>query len=635
MPRSMLKNYNLESRLFNQRIIVTAIFMAVLCFLIIVRLFYLQVFEHGMYTTLSNNNQMSLIPIEPNRGLIYDRNGVLLAKNVPSFSLDITPSRVDDLPQTLLQLQDLLGFDDELIEQFNKHRHQHRPFDPVPLKFKLSEQELAKFYVNQYRFTGVMINARMTRNYPLGADMVSALGYVGRINERELKAIDPVNYSASNFIGKIGVERFYEEQLHGAVGYQQVEVNASGQIIRRRNTFAPVPGDDIVLTIDSKIQSAAHKALGDQRGSVVCIDPTNGDILALVSHPSFDPNLFVNGISTKDFQTLQKSPTKPLYNRAIRGQYPLASTIKPFTGLAGLQYEVIKPDSYIQCKGFYKLPNIDHVYRDWNWRRHGHGWTNLVKAITVSCDPYFYNLAMKLGIHKMDAMLSQFGFGEPTGIDVKEELSGLLPSPEWKMTTQHAHWYTGDTIISGIGQGFMLTTPLQLASATATLSMKGLRYRPHLLLKSTVANGHEIVHKPVSMKPVQLNKPSYWRIIIHAMHNVIVSHKPWGTGYRFGRNAKYSVAAKTGTAQIYRPAQFRDIPEVQVPLKYRNHSLFIAFAPIEHPKIAIAVVIENNKDAPVVARKVMDAYFNGVKKEKANSKQHVTRKVAVNKRTHA
>lgn len=605
--RLTLKNYDQETQLFTKRLLVTALLVGLLATGLIARLFYLQIIQHGKYTTLSIRNQMALIPIEPNRGLIYDRNGVLLADNVPSFSLDIIPARVENLNETLSALQKQFTLDDDTIKLFNKHRHQHRAFEPVPLKMKLTEKELALFYVNQYRYPGVIISARLLRHYPEGKYFSTALGYVGRINEREMNEVDHVNYSASNYIGKMGVERSFEDELHGVVGYRQAEVNASGEVARILKQYDPIPGDNVYLTIDSNLQKAAHKALGSMRGAVVAIKTDTGEVLALVSHPSYDPNLFINGISVKKFQSLQNSPNKPLYNRALRGQYPPASTIKPFISLGGLQDNVITPKTAIHDPGWFNIPNNQHIYRDWKYG--GHGMVNLKNAITVSCDTYFYHLALNLGINRIDNILGQFGFGEKTFVGLSEELPGCLPSPEWKMHNQHQHWYIGDTIISGIGQGLMLATPLQLASYTATLANRGIRRRPYLLMKTVKPDGHIEQTMPIEDTPVMLDKPEYWETVIDAMQQVIISEHPKGTGFRFGLNPPYTVAAKTGTAQITRPKKYETMRENDIPKHFRSHSLFIAFAPIKDPKIAVAIVVENDKLAPIVARKVMDAYL--------------------------
>lgn len=615
MPRRItLKNYHQEAKLFTNRLIFAGVMVAVLSLCLITRLAFLQLYEHNLYTTLSTKNQLALIPVEPNRGLIYDRNGVLLAENLPAFSLDLIPYHIKDLQATLQQLQQLFHIDDEKMEQFHKHRRQHRAFEPVPLLLKLTPKQVAHFYVNQQRFPGVMINARMIRHYPLANINADVIGYVGRINEHELQHIDTTNYSATNYIGKIGIEHFYEPQLHGYVGYKQVEVNATGQMVRTIKEIAPIPGKNIYLTIDSKLQKVAHKALKGEHGAVVVIKPDSGEILALVSHPSYDPNPFINGMTHKQYAELKNSPDKPMYNRAIRGQYPLASTIKPFMGLKGLEEKIITPSSSIIDIGYFKIAHTNHIYHDWN--RGGHGKVNLRKALIVSCDTFFYQLAHKLGIRKIDEIMGQFGFGQKTGVDMSEELPGILPTPEWKRDSHHGYWFTGDTILSGIGQGFMLATPLQLAASSATLANRGTRYQPHLLLKCQHTDGSFNDTLPIAKTPVVLQSPTYWETIIHDMEGVIRSTHPKGTGFRFGRHSPYTVAAKTGTAQITKPKEYENKRDEDMPKRYRDHSLFIAFAPVKHPKIAIAVIVENTKTAPLIARKVIDAYLVPHKKEK-------------------
>lgn len=610
--RLTLKDYQSESRLFKFRVMLFAVTCGFMTLLLIGRLAQLQIIQNRHYTTLSNKNQLAFIPIEANRGLIYDRNGVLIAENVPTFTLDIVPDRVSNLNKTLNELQALFSIDEETINLFHKHRKQHRAFEPVPLKLKLNDEEVAKFHVNQHKFPGVMVNARMMRHYPLGPDLVNVIGYVGRINEVELKKLDRTDYSASSHIGKVGIERYYETILHGKVGYDQVEVNASGQVVRTVEHHPPTPGENLHLSIDAHLQQVAHQALKGERGAVVALDPKTGEVLALVSHPSYDPNQFINGISSKDFNKLQSSKDKPLYNRALRGQYPLASTIKPFVALKGLHLELIDPDAYIDDPGQFQLPNNDHVYKDWN--SGGHGMVNLRKALIVSCDTYFYELSMKLGIRKMADVLDEFGFGHLTGVDILEELPGNVPTPEWKLRTQHARWYTGDTIISGIGQGYMLATPLQLASSAATLANRGLRYQPHILHNSIDPKGH-ITQSPI-LPEAHINfKSEHWDTVIDAMRGVVHSTKPSGTGRRFGRTPPYEVAAKTGTAEIYRPKRYENKKDHEIPKRYRDHSLFIAFAPIKDPKIAVSVVVENNPIAPKIARQVMDGYLVKKKKE--------------------
>lgn len=607
-PRLTIKNYHLEANLFTQRIFIAAIIIIVLTLCLITRLFYLQIIQHNRFTTLSLQNQQVLIPIEPNRGLIYDRNGVLLAENIPSFSLDIIPDHVPNLKKTISELSTLFDIDNDAITQFYKQRRQHRSYEPVSLKLNLTDDEVARFYVNLYRFPGVTINARLLRNYPLGPDSVTVLGYVGRINEKELKTIDAANYSASNYIGKIGIEHYYEDELHGVVGYNQAEVNASGQIVRILKRFPPIPGDNLYLSIDSKLQHIAHQAFQGERGGLVAIDPTTGKVLAMVSHPNYDPNMFVNGISNSNYKQLREAADRPLYNRAVRGQYPFGSTIKPFYALQGLNEEVVSPDDSVYCNGYFQLPNVSKVWHDWNHKKGGHGRTNIHDAIMQSCDIYFYTLAQKMGISKMDSILQQFGFGELTHIDIHEEIPGVVASPDWKKKYQHARWYPGDTIISGIGQGFMLATPLQLASATATLSQRGTRFQPQLLHKVEKPSGEIVTQAPIAKKPVAIRVDEDWDVVINAMRDVIANAR--GTAYvKFGQTDLYTAAGKTGTAQVYRPTSLADKKDEEVEEKYRDNSLFIAFAPVDKPQIALAVIAENSHAAAKIARAVLDAFF--------------------------
>lgn len=604
--REALKNNYAERQLFNARLFFVVLMVSVLFLLLLGRLAQLQILEQQWYKTLSKKNQLNFIPIAPTRGVIYDRNGVLLAENIPVYNLEITPERVNNIDQTIQDLRKLLpSINDDDVEAFFRQSKQYRSFEGIPLKLKLSPQEVAIFEVNRFRFPGVSVKAGLMRNYPLGPSLAHVLGFVGRINQRELGSLDKSNYSATNFIGKVGIEKFYEPQLHGRVGYEQVEADASGRIIRSIQKQEPIPGQKLYLSIDSHLVVAAEKALENLRGAVVAIDPNNGEILAMVSTPSYDPNLFVRGISQKDYNQLSQSKDQPLYNRAIRGQYPLASTIKPFLGLAALNENVVSSNYKIYDPGWYKLPNNNHLYRD--WKKIGHGWINLERAIVVSCDTYFYHLANLMGMKKIVNILNRFGFGSETDIDMGEELSGLIPTPAWKKAYKGQSWYTGDTLISGIGQGYMLTTPLQLAQATAILSMHGKAFTPHLLLRSMDAKGPIKITKPEVSAKVVLGNEEIWYKVIKAMRLVIESKE--GTGFRFGRHPPYSVAAKTGTAQVFSAKQHEHLDDKNLPVYLRDHSLFIAFAPVEKPKIAIAVITENSNQSTVIARKVMDAYF--------------------------
>ncbi|HAU1394129.1 TPA: penicillin-binding protein 2, partial [Legionella pneumophila] len=566
-----------------------------------------QISEFKRYQTLSLKNQMSVIPIAPPRGVILDRNGVLLAENIPVYVLEITPERVKDMKQTLTKLRELIpSITDEDIDNFNKTRLQNRSFVPIPIKLKLSQEEVATFASNQYHFPGVSIKARLMRHYPLGEITAHALGYVGRINIQELKQVDSTNYRATNFIGKAGVEKYYEDILHGKVGYQMVETDVSGRTLRIINKVNPHSGAKLYLSIDARLQEAAYNALKDKRGAVVVINSRNGEVLTMVSSPSFDPNIFVSGVSKADYKVLSNALQRPLFNRAVRGVYPPASTIKPFVGLAGLDKGFITTTTEIYDPGKYKLPTSSHVYRD--WKKTGHGVINFKRAITVSCDTFFYQLGNKMGISNIEDMLVKFGLGQLTHVDLHEEANGVIPSARWKRQTKGVSWYPGDTLISAIGQGFMLATPLQMANATASLSQHGQRFRPHLLIKTVNSDTNETEeYKPFEEYPVSLRDEANWDIVIDAMHSVLTSNE--GTGYRFGRNPPYPVAGKTGTAQVYSGRQYEKAKYEDIPEHLRDNSLFIAFTPVEKPEIAIAVVVENDTIASTVARKVLDTYY--------------------------
>lgn len=601
------KNYRAESQHQRFRLNLLIAILIILSLILILRLAFLQISEFKRYQTLSLKNQMSIIPIAPPRGVILDRNGVLLAENIPVYVLEITPERVKNLKRTLAKLQELLpSITDDDIDSFNKARSQNRSFVPIPIKLKLSQEEVATFASNQYHFPGVSIKARLMRHYPLGEITAHALGYVGRINIQELKQVNATNYRATNFIGKAGVEKYYEDVLHGKVGYQMVETDVSGRTLRVINKLNPHSGAKLYLSIDSRLQEAAYNALKDKRGAVIVINSHNGEILALVSSPSFDPNLFVSGVSKKDYKILSNALQRPLFNRAVRGVYPPASTIKPFVGLAGLDKGFITTTTEIYDPGKYKLPTSSHIYRD--WKKTGHGVINFKRAITVSCDTFFYQLGNKMGISNIEDMLVKFGLGQLTHVDLYEEANGVVPSARWKKQAKGISWYPGDTLISAIGQGFMLATPLQMANATASLSQHGQRFRPHLLIKTVNSDTNEgEKYKPIEEYPIYLRDESNWDVVIDAMHSVLTSNE--GTGYRFGRNPPYPVAGKTGTAQVYSGRQYEKAKYEDIPEHLRDNSLFIAFTPVEKPEIAIAVVVENDTIASTVARKVLDTYY--------------------------
>ncbi len=601
-----IKNHIQETQLFSRRSLISFIIAAILSFILITRLAYLQIVQHQLYSTLSTKNFLGVIPLEGNRGLIFDRNGVLLAQNKPSYNLAIIPDRMAHLDSTIEELKAFIQIEASDIKSFKRTLNRYHPFEPVPLRFKLTEEEVARFYVNQYRFPGVLINVEMIRHYPFKESMTSAVGYVGRINTEELAKLDPANYRGSNYIGKTGIEKYYENQLHGKIGFEEVETDANGKVIRSLKKIPPVPGKNLYLTIDSKLQRVAQEALGAESGAIVAIEPSTGNVLALVTNPSYDPNLFVAGISQKDYSTLLNSPERPLYNRAIRGQFAPGSTIKPFYALAILDLKVADVDYRIYDPGFFRLPHIEHVYHD--WKKGGHGHVNIVDAITVSCDIYFYTVSLKLGIKHMDQILSAFGFGKSTDVDLPDELSGLVPTPEWKRSHHAAAWYPGDTVITGIGQGYLLVTPLQLAQATATIAKRGQRYKPHLLLKTEDIKTGSHLNPPVALDPVVLQEPGNWEIVITAMQQVLKSQQ--GTAWGIGHNMPYTAAAKTGTAEIYGKHD-PNITDAMVIKRLRNNHLFIGFAPIEDPKIAIAVIVEHENIATKIARTVLDQYLVG------------------------
>jgi len=611
-----IKNHRFEYQLHNFRLTLLVALVFILSLILVLRLAYLQFSQYKRYATLSLKNQMSIIPIAPPRGVILDKNGVVLADNSPVYVLEIVPERVKNLANTLAQLKKLLpSITDDDITNFNNARKQYHAYEPITFKLKLTQEEIAIFASNQYKFSGVSIKAKLMRYYPLGEITAHLLGYVGRINEQELKEVDSTNYRSTNFIGKAGIEKYYEDILHGKVGYQQIETDVSGRALRVLSKQTPKSGARIYLTIDARLQEAAYQAMRYKRGAVVVINVNNGDILAMVSSPSFNPNSFVNGISTEDYKLLANTENRPLYNRAVRGLYPPASTVKPFMAIAGLEKGIVTIDTKIYDPGWYRLPNVKRPYHD--WKRSGHGIINVKRAITVSCDTYFYQLGNKMGITAMEDMFLQFGFGKLANVDLYEEAPGLVPSPSWKKRSKGASWYPGDTLITSIGQGFMLASPLQMANATASLSKHGIRYRPHLLARTVSDQKREKSYKPVEETSVQLKDKEYWNIVIEAMQAVVKSDE--GTAYRFGRKAPYTVAAKTGTAQVFGGNQYEKRRNTYIPEGLRDHSLFIAFSPVEKPEIAMAVLVENDVIAAAVGRKVMDVYHEISKENIVNN----------------
>ncbi len=608
-PLRQLKDHQQETRLFVNRSIWMMLFMGGLLGVIVIRLVYLQVINHAFYSTRSDENRVKIIPVAPTRGLIYDRNGVLLADNLPSYTLEITPEKVPDMEALLRQLAQHIRIRDIDLRRFRKALRRKRKFDQIPLRFRLTDVEVARIAAIQHRLPGTHIEARLTRRYFYPHAIAHLVGYVGRIDERDLARVDVTNYRASTHIGKTGIERQYENLLHGVVGYQQVETNAQGRILRVLKDSPPVPGLSLFLSIDIRLQKAAMRALGDYNGAVVAIDPNTGEILALASKPAFDPNLFVNGIGIREYAALRNDKSRPLFNRTTLGQYPPGSTLKPFIGLAGLYYNVVDHKHSLFCPGYYKLPNEDRKFRD--WKKTGHGKVNLDASITQSCDVYFYDLALKLGIDRIAPFMARFGFGRKTGIDLPVEKSGINPSRAWKRLTRHRPWFPGETLNTGIGQGYTTATPLQLAQATAILAMRGKGYRPHVVRATRDPVSDEITPvRQIPLKPITDVRAHDWRYIIESMRHVVSSAR--GTAHRID-NPRYTIAGKTGTAQVFGIKQEEEYDESKIARKLRDHALFIAFAPVDKPQIAIAVIVENGgsggRVAAPIARRILDAWM--------------------------
>ncbi len=605
-----LKDHFLEYRLFSNRAIVMLMFCSLLLVLLFSRLIYLQVIAHEHFTTLSEDNRVKLRAIAPSRGLIYDRNGIILAENLPSYRLEITAEQLDDIPATLTALEEIIHIRDTDRSRFEKLLKRKPRFEAVPLRFHLSDEEVARFSVNRHRFPGVDIQAGLARHYPLGKLGVHALGYVGRIDEQALKSLDSSNYSGTTHVGKTGVEKSYENLLHGTVGLEHVETTAQGRVLRVLKRTPPVPGNNLFLTLDSRLQADVERALADHAGSAIALDPKTGDILAMASLPGYDPNPFVNGIEYADYTALREDEREPLFNRALRGQYPPGSTVKPFIGLAGLEQGITGHNSSTYCPGFYTLPGSSRKFRD--WKRTGHGTVRLDDAIAQSCDVYFYDLALSMGIGRIHDYLQQFGFGKRTGIDIQGELPGLLPSPEWKRARRGEPWFPGETIITGIGQGFFLSTPLQLAVATATLANRGQGIKPNIIhIEQRAGDSTLQPHLRGQNRSIAINDPAHWDAVIDSMIHVV--HGERGTARRIGLDSPYRIAGKTGTAQVFGLKEEEKYDAEAIAEKLRDHALFISFAPVDDPQIVVAVIVENGGSgaavAAPIARAIMDSYL--------------------------
>lgn len=621
MRRVKVKDLYREQRTFQVRAVIAAVLAAILLGLVAGRLFWLQVVRHDYYADLSQGNRVRIEPLPPDRGIIYDRKGRVLAENTPAYQLTITREQVTDLEATLARLVQLGLLEAGDIDRIRQLLASRRLFEAVPVRLRMDDNEISLYAVHRHELPGVDLATRMARQYPYGPVGVHALGYVGSISEDDLKRIDPEQYFGTAAIGKTGLERSYEAMLHGSGGFREVLVNAEGRSVESLGgdepdlrITRPVAGRDLELALDIDLQKVAEQALGTQRGAVIALDPWNGDVLVLASTPTFDPNKFARGISTTDYRALTTDPDQPLYNRALRGTYPPGSTIKPLMALAGLEAGVIKPEDTHFCRGYFMLPNSSHRYRD--WKRGGHGTVDMKEAVASSCDTYFYSLAATLGIDRIHDSMSRLGFGRPTGIDVDGERSGIMPSTEWKKKAfkgrENQVWFPGETVIVGIGQGYWTATPLQLAHATAVLATRGPHFKPRLvrairdpLTRETTARD------PEPLPTVELNNPDSWQVIVDAMVAVTTG----GTATRAARGATYSIAGKTGTAQVYTVGQQEQYDEETVAERLRDHALFVAFAPAEKPRLVVAVLVENgghgSSVAAPIARAIFDAYMAG------------------------
>ncbi|MCK5729176.1 MAG: penicillin-binding protein 2 [Methylococcales bacterium] len=602
-----------ENRIFLNRIVFLFVFVLLLITGLVVRLIYLQIEGYEHYSHLSTKNRVTISSIPPIRGGIYDRKGRILAENLPTYNLEISPEKIQKkgkkgLDDTLKRLQTLLNIPDEKIADFHKQRKRYKHFQSSTFLTNLSEKDMARFAVMRPFFPGVEIEVSLTRSYPYGLLTAHVVGYVGRINKKEIKTLPQQEYRGTNYVGKVGIEQSYEPQLHGKAGYTEEETNAHGRTVNTLKKVKSKSGANLHLTLDIDLQKIAYDALEGFNGAVVAIEVKTGNVLVFASRPSFDSNLFVNGISFKAYNTLRDSPDRPLFNRALKGQYPPGSTVKPFMGLAGLEYNFISQHKKIPCHGYYQVPKNKHRFRD--WKHWGHGATNLNKAITQSCDVYFYDLAFGLGIDRMYDFMTKFGFNQKTGLDLKGEKKGLFPSRQWKKENRKKIWFPGDSVITGIGQGFVLATPIQLAKATATLANYGKAVTPHLVDSLVKSN----ITQPLALPPekiISLDKKNI-AAVIAAMVNVV--HGRGGTAGRISKGISYKIAGKTGTAQVFTVKQNEAYNSSKINKKLHDHALFVSFAPAADPKIAVSVIVENGGHggsvAAPIAGKVIKSFLN-------------------------
>lgn len=610
-PGVEMRDAERELHQFRLRLAVASVFMLVMFSMLFARFFYLQIVKHEHYHTLAEANRISILPIVPNRGIIIDRNGVVLATNYSAYTLEITPSKIDHLDSTIDEVATLVEITPRDRRRFKKLLEESKRFESLPIRTRLTDEEIARFAANRYRFPGVDVRARLFRSYPQGELFSHLIGHIGRINQKDLDELEKneqfANYRGTDYIGKTGLEKSYERELHGTTGVEQVEVDSGGRAVRALSRTPPISGSNLVLNVDARLQEVVYRAFGDRRGALVAIEPATGGVLAFVSKPGFDPNLFVDGIDPQNWNELNTSPDKPMVNRALAGTYPPGSTFKPFMALAGLSLGKRTPSQSISDPGFYNFGG--HHFRD--DKVGGHGMVDLYKSIVVSCDTYYYQLANDLGIDAISRFMGQFGFGSRTGIDLNGENAGILPSQEWKMRRFKQKWYAGETISIGIGQGYNSYTPLQLASATATLANDGVMFRPH------ITNYIDDVHKRerTYIEPKPLRHLEFKIEHINIIKNAMVGVNKEGTGARAFAGAPYTHAGKTGTAQVIAIKAGEKYVESRVAERHRDHALFIAYAPADKPTIALAVIAENAgfgaRAAAPIARQVFDYWLTG------------------------
>lgn len=613
-PTIEFRNHPLETHKFRVRLAISAVFVLLLFLILLARFSYLQVVQRDHYHTLAEANRISISPLVPNRGMIFDRNGEILAQNYSIYTLEVIPSKVHELEATLDELATVIRITEKDRSRFKKLMNESRRSKSIPIRKRLSDEEVARFAANRYRFPGIDIQPRVLRQYPYGDSVAHVVGYIGRINDKDIEQLEMDeeldNYRGSHHIGRIGIEQSYEKELHGITGFEEVETDAAGRPVRVLSRTPPTSGNNLVLSLDVKLQQVADNAFGDRRGALVAIDPNNGEILALVSKPGFDANLFIGGIDHENWDLLNNSIDRPLNNRAVRGLYPPGSTFKPFMALAALELEKRTPEYTMNDAGFFSLPGSKHRYRD--WKIGGHGRVNLHKSLVVSCDTYYYSLANDLGINAIHDYIKQFGLGEKTGIDISGEASGLLPSPDWKMRRHNQKWHIGDTISVGIGQGYNLTTPLQLAFSTTILANKGKAYRP-FLVKKIINNqtGKNQINQKELLYTIQ-HKPEHMALIREALVDVT---QPGGTAAKAAEGTSYTFAGKTGTSQVIGIKQGERYQEDQISERHRDHAMFIAYAPAENPQIALSIIVENGghggATAAPIARQIIDYFLLG------------------------